>query len=1010
MEIYKEYRDFSTSLIANEDATNLIVIVESDESPNGFTTDEEPGPADIFDNLHRKYNDSMDIGGINLAVISYSDQFVRDTQPLNMFEHIEKRVQRLADLMGIDSKKVGVIICSSTISKKLQNNPYDHINVIAKRTTPHSVPQYPVLTPKKSKFAWTHSVPTWMYTKTGSVKEDGAGVNLLGFVVRAGAVVMFRQTEISIYEQMAAYHAGKFGKLKIVETIADFKRMMRDLRTKRFVSIDTEGVSLARITNTVLALQFTTVNRRTDIPVMWVLPVQHAETPWTAKQLRRIKKALKFWLEHEASRQIHVYQNAKFDIHQWISLLDLRWYSARIYDVMAGSFTLEENQKFMKPLQIKAYSLEHMEMCAEYVRPSSLVIAKADRGRMAEFSMKDIAEYGVIDVLTPLFLMFEQIEAAKNRGYPGFLKFVTRQIGVMLYTMTEMEHNGVAVDIDYLREIASPIGPLAERIRSSAALLANSDFGQIANTRLVEESSFQKKGMFGNAKPPQLWNIRNKKHLTMLFFDILGLQPMGHTKDGEGKLDKLFQKTYRHTPEVKMYGSYQKLGKLKSAFANAIYKYMMNHMDMKIDYRLRPSFTYTDVLTGRSSTRSPSTQQIPTHGPDAKIIKKQFKVRKGRIRGKSDYAGHEVRVSGNISRDPAICGAVDRVNEVQMNYRLAVTQKELDIAAKALAEDGDLHVQNYYTFFEVKISKKDDRRQDAKAAVFAVTYGSMAKSIGKKMHSEALYAVEDQLLKPDLDKATKAELTTKLKYLRSEQAAQDYHEKAVELLKVLSKKWGVLTEFIENEQATAQETNVVFGPHGRPRHLWGYLHFDKFVHFAMNRRVFNSEGQGYASDYGFTGIYLAKKAYWDLFESRGHRIDLMQDNAVHDSSFCDMDFRLIPLYAYVQEHAMISLTQQYYKKHWNIVPTTQYGFDIEFGIDEADMMGWDGRSDSLAKIIEEMAPKAGISEKVKNEVLKDNELMGRLRMEELRSKNPYKMTLYEDHIYDRIVPRLRCLR
>lgn len=1028
------------SLIADENHKKLLVIVESTDEPHVYDTEEEPGPANIFDNLYTKWNDILDVGGVNLAVFSYENRFVRDNSPQVVLQRIEKDVAKLAAKMELKSKSVGIILCSSEISRSAFHNAYDYVNVLVRNSTPQlgvdtvsskktkSLTAFPIRLPFDSKFSWTNSVPAWLWTKTGSVKDDGAGVNLLGFIVRAASVVLFKQTEGSILDKMQKYHSGQFGSLKIVQNIKQLKQMFNDLYTKKYISIDTETDNLNRIAdNTLLAVQFCCADSRDDIPKMWVLPVEHSETPWTSKILKWIKMKLRNWFERKSKGQTHVYQNSKFDMHQFMAFTKLRWYAAKIYDVMAGTFSLEENQKFMKPMQIKPFSLEHMERCMEYDRPADLVIQKADRGKMATFSMKDIANYGVIDVLTPLYIMFEQIEIAKNREYPRFFTFITRQMGPMLYVMTEMEHNGIQVDFQYLKEIASPIGPLAEMIRNAAGELQKGEAAQKANKELLSRSSFQKKGLFGKAVEPQLWSIRDNKHLQLLFFEILGLEPLHFRKDETGKLNKLFQKVYRHTKEVKQFSKYQKLIKLKSAFADAIYKYMSTHPDMRRDHRLRPLFGFLGVLTGRSSTTSPSTQQIPTHGDDAKIIKKQFKVKKGRILLKSDYSAHEVRVSGNITRDPAICGAVDAVNAAFTKFRMATTAEE---ALAAMNELVDIHCANYEVFFGVKISKSDPRRQDAKAAVFAVTYGSMAKSIGEKMHSEALYALEDQLVK---DRALPAndnnkmspravrDLEKRIRYMKSEKAAEEYFQRARDLLEVLYDKWSTLTKFINREQKKAQAHNVVFGPHGRPRHLWGYLHFDKFVGFAMNRRVFNSEGQGYASDYGYTGIYLAKKAKWDLFESRGYTMDTMQTNAVHDSSFNDVAFRFLPLAVYMQEHAMISLTQQYYKQHFGITPTAQYGFDIEIGISEAGVTSWNGRSDSfdlpggkkswgMIDLLTKFGTETGASETEIANAIADWNRLQRLRLEELHSKNPDHMSLYQPEIWNRIVPHLHCFK
>lgn len=1009
------------SLIANENHDSLIVLVETAEVANTYTTSTEPGAATIFDNLHAKWNETLELDetrGANLAVLSYDNSFVRDTTPSDVLARIEKDVSKLSKKMKINPANVGIIICSAEITRSCFKNGFDFINVlIANASDKRPRKAFPMRLPFDSEFAWTNSVPAWLWTRSGGVKDEASGVNLLGFVVRAGAVVLYRQTEGSIYRKMRNFHKGFYGKLVLIRNLKQFEAMMRDWRKKKFNSLDTETDNLNRVHgNTLLAIQSATLNTKDDIPKMWVLPMEHSETPWNAKQLKHIKETLKYYFEFECTRQTHVYQNQKFDVHQFMQALKIRWYAAKFYDVMAGAFSLEENQKIMKDvMQISPYSLEHIERTFEYERPIELVIKKADRDKMASFSMREIADYGIIDVLTPLWLMFEQLEIARNRGYPNFFRFITRQLGPMVYAMTEMEHNGISIDLPYLKSIASPIGPLAERIRQVAGELAAMPSAQKANKRLLKKANFQKQGLFGKATAPQLWSIRDKKHLQMLFFDILELMPLSFLKDETGKLDKIFQKVYRYTSEVAKFTTYNKLTKLKSAFADAILKFMLNDPDMKHDIRLRPVFGYLFVLSGRSSTTRPSSQQLPQHGKDAKIIKSQFRVKKGKIILKSDYAGHEVRVSGNLSLDPAICRAVDEVNLRLLMYRRASDPQEVIKLRDLLT---DLHVQNYKTFFDVDIGKKDPRRQDAKTAVFAVTYGSKEKAIGEKMRTEALYALEDELEnsknpKDDSQKRTDKQIE-KLKhqvaYLKTEAAVEEYLEKASNLLEVLRERWGVLTKHIIKQQRLAKRNNVVFGPHGRTRHLWGYLHFDRFVHFAMDRRVFNSQGQGYASDIGFLGIYLAKKAYWDLFISRGLDIDVMQTNAVHDSSFNEVAFQFLPLAVYIQEHAMLTLTERYYRKHFGITNKTNYGADFEIGLTDADMSTWDGRLEGLVEIIDKYGPEAGLSKEEIEDVKHDAKILGNLRFHELHQKNPYIMTLEKQEVWDNIIPRLRCFK
>ena len=344
--------------------------------------------------------------------------------------------------------------------------------------------------------------------------------------------------------------------------------------------------------------------------------------------------------------------------------------------------------------------MEHIERTFEYVRPSELVIGKADRGRMAEFSLTEIAEYGVLDILTPYFLMCEQIRIANDRGYPNFYKFMVKQVGPIILAMTTMEQNGIDIDLEYLESIASPVGTLAELIRESATQIAQTDAASKANDLLLQGTSYQSQGLFGQAEKPWLWNIRKSDHLQLLFVDVMGLQPLEMKDNGTASLNAKFQKVYRHTEEVSMYTDYQKLTKLKSAFADAIYKFLTTNPDMKHDKRLRPVFTTLEVLTGRSSTIMPSTQQLPQHGKKAKIIKQQFSVAKAthRIIGKADFSAHEVRVSGNISDDANIIRAVDAVNEAIHRYRVA-GEKTLPDAKVYLDENGGLARSKLFCVF-----------------------------------------------------------------------------------------------------------------------------------------------------------------------------------------------------------------------------------------------------------------------------------------------------------------------
>jgi hypothetical protein len=320
--------------------------------------------------------------------------------------------------------------------------------------------------------------------------------------------------------------------------------------------------------------------------------------------------------------------------------------------------------------------------------------------------------------------------------------------------------------------------------------------------------------------------------------------------------------------------------------------------------------------------------------------------------------------------------------------------------------------QNYMIFFNKKITKKDPRRQDAKTAVFSVSYGAKEGSVARKMKEEVLTALEDKLFNGnDLPEEEKKALRKKIAYLKTEEADKEYLQQAKDLLEVLSQKWGGLTDYINEMNENTAKTHVLFGPHGRPRHLWGHSSPDRFAKYAMDRRGFNSASQGFASDIGFVSIYLFNRTKFELFDSRGLKTDIMSCNAVHDSAMADMHFRFLPLYTYLQEHSMITIAEEYYKRIFGITAHTKYGFDLEAGIHEAEMTEWNKRPADLPTFVETIGKKLEMPTALFESVLEDAHTIGALRLKELKSNHQgYIFSLENENTYQRIVPKLNCFK
>lgn len=503
----------------------------------------------------------------------------------------------------IDDKDIeGVVFANDLLTQFLAGDTaYQHLNYII---PPDSAKNRALKLPTNpyENIPVVYTVPSHHWLRTGGdVKSEGAGVNLLGYVLHAIKFLALGYTEVDI----SYLHDTKRYPVKptVIRTIEAFDRLLKKLKRAKYVAIDSEGRNLNRVRNTVFTLQFCIAPDAQQGQNLFVLPIEHAETPWSGKELQYIKKRLRSWLTTANRNKYHIYHNAKFDLIQWINQFDVQWFATPTYDTIAGAFSLDENTKFLKSLGIKGYSLDMLEMRAGFTRPSELVISKEDRGNMAQFSLEDIAKYGAYDVLTVYHLCLQQIKAAKKRNYQGWARFVTQQIGAMIVVFSFMEARGVLVDRAYLEQLASPVGPLADRIKKVIDDLYATKEVQRANKILLKQRSnvVQGGGLFSDKKDPFIFSINNAESLQVLFFNVLGLDPLRERKHGGGSIDKKFQKKYKDTVKhVKLYSMYNALLKLKSAFADSILKTLTASEDALADGRIRNMYWFITVLTGRS--------------------------------------------------------------------------------------------------------------------------------------------------------------------------------------------------------------------------------------------------------------------------------------------------------------------------------------------------------------------------------------------------------------------------
>lgn len=870
--------------------------------------------------------------------------------PVELHEHLNDYIEEF-DIEGL-------VLANYTLSAHLGGDSvYRHLNYVIQPDGYYGKKRHR-LPPNPFDIPLVYSVPSTQWLQTGaSIKTEGAGINLLGYLLLAIKHVALGKSEIDVHY----LHNTKRYPVKptIIRTISKFKKFMRKLADAKLVAIDSEATSLNKLVNTPLTLQFCISEDARNGQNLYVLPLQHKDTPWSGKELRYIKKCLRWYFTHKTNNVMQVFHGSKYDLTLFINQMDIQWFATPIYDTMAGIFSLDENTKFLKALGIKGYALENLETRSGFTRPPELVISKEDRGNMAEFSLEEIAEYGAYDVLTIYHIAVQQIRAAKKRGYKGFARLVSQQIGIMQIMFAFMEARGILVDKEYLQQLASPIGPLADRINETVKKLYDLKETRKANRILLRNRKNVQAGggLFADLGDPFIFDVGNTESLQTLFFDVLDLEPLRDTANG-GSVDKKFQEAYKDVPAVKLYSLRNKLAKLKSAFADSILQTLNNSPDARADGRIRNSYWFITVLTGRSSATDPNMQQIPSRDEDAKIIKKQFIAAFGKIFVKSDFSAHEIRVTGLVSGDKVIAKTFKIANEAVRWLRVAGTNA-LEEARAAYKKDGDVHILNVRFFYNKEVTKDDPLRTDVKVTVFQTIYGSMAKSLGRQIKK-----------------------TT---------------EQAQALMDKLFEIWHQAKAFMDDTVKTGSKRLRVFSPIKRPRHLWAYLHPDKWVGYAMNRRGPNSIMQGFAADIVHQAGYCLQEETYNTFISKGLNFDGQLLLMVHDSMTNEVSLKFAPIMMYLVEHAKTTLVMQRLERVFGLKIDIPFGFDMGMGLSEGSIKGWEEmRYESAKKIFEKIAEEGDKSHREQlPDALHNLKKIWEVRKRELEN-DPYTMTLQGD--------------
>jgi DNA polymerase I len=353
-------------------------------------------------------------------------------------------------------------------------------------------------------------------------------------------------------------------------------------------------------------------------------------------------------------------QNIKYD------LLVLKWYGieikGKIFDTMLAHYVIDpEGKRSMDLLSAQYLGYEPV--------PIEDLIGKKGKtqGNMRDVAIDKITEYAAedADITLQLRNVFQPLLNAKS------VRKVFEEVeNPLVKVLTDMEFEGIRVDMDFLKEYSKEL----ER----EANLAESNVYRDAGVR---------------------FNLSSPKQLGEVLFDKLKLDPKakktktGQYATGEDVLLKLAQQN-KIVDDIL---AYRELTKLKSTYVDAL-PAIINRKSG----RVHTSYAQAVAVTGRLSSNNPNLQNIPVRTERGREIRKAFVPRdENHLLVSADYSQIELRIVAAISGDPNMC--------------LAFKEKK------------DIHTATAAKVFNVE--EKDvtkEMRYRAKSVNFGIIYGQGA--------------------------------------------------------------------------------------------------------------------------------------------------------------------------------------------------------------------------------------------------------------------------------------------
>jgi DNA polymerase-1 len=432
----------------------------------------------------------------------------------------------------------------------------------------------------------------------------------------------------------------------IVENIDKLDQIISEAKKAAFMCFDTETTGL---------------NPRTD-KLFGISLCFNENGGYYIPYLEEFQEKLQELFLCDARKIAH---NAKFDLHflhnNGIEVNNL------YFDTMVAAYVLDPDSR---DYSLDGLSLLHFNFTK--IKFSELLGKGKDAITIDQVPVEQLAQYAVEDVV----YTFKLFQLFKESLVVAELDKVFYELEMPLVSVLRaMEHTGVNVDINYLKELEVDFQAHLDTIREAIFKHAGCEF-----------------------------NVDSPKQLQEVLFEQMELPTKGIKKNKNGystAADQLVKLEETH-PIIAEISKYREYAKLQSTYVKALPKLV------EADGRIHTSYNQTIAATGRLSSSNPNLQNIPTRTELGKKIRKAFVAQDDSYLVSIDYSQVELRIAAYLSNDSAM---LDAFNSGQ-----------------------DFHAATAAQMFDVSIdSITKGQRSQAKAINFGILYGIGPNKLGKNL-------------------------------------------------------------------------------------------------------------------------------------------------------------------------------------------------------------------------------------------------------------------------------------